>query len=100
MRALAARDAADQTPYCLTLYTYLCCHHSLQETCARLYTHRNTVLYRVKRMREDFGIPMDDPDQHLALIVSSALMLLNQGQDAPFMPTGARPQPAPEPSTR
>ena len=100
VRALAARDAADQTPYCLTLYTYLCCHHSLQETCARLYTHRNTVLYRVKRMREDFGIPMDDPDQHLALIVSSALMLLNQGQDAPFMPTGARPQPAPEPSTR
>ena len=89
VRALGERDRAEDTLYCLTLYTYLSCHHSLQETCARLYTHRNTVLYRVKRMREDFDIPIDDPDRHLALLVSAALMLLEQGREDVFTPPDA-----------
>ena len=86
VRALGERDREDDTLYCLTLYTYLICHHSLQETCARLYTHRNTVLYRVRRMKEDFGIPIDDPDQHLALLLSAAIMLTEQGREDVFMP--------------
>ena len=86
VRALGERDREEGTLYCLTLYTYLICHHSLQETCARLYTHRNTVLYRVKRMREDFDIPIDDPAQHLALLLSAAMMLLELGREDVFMP--------------
>ena len=85
VRALAERDAAEQSDYCLTLYTYLCCHHSLQETCAALYAHRNTVLYRVRRMKQDFGIPLDDPKKHLTLVLSSALMLLEAGEDRLFV---------------
>ena len=86
VRALADRDRADDSLYCLTLYTYLICHHSLQETCARLFTHRNTVLYRVRRMREDFNIPIDDASQHLPLLLSAALMLLELGQEEHLMP--------------
>jgi DNA-binding PucR family transcriptional regulator len=86
VRALGERDKEEGTLYCLTLYTYLSCHHSLQETCARLYTHRNTVLYRVKRMREDFDLPIDDPDRHLALLLSAALMLLELGREDVFIP--------------
>ena len=86
VRALGERDREEGTLYCLTLYTYLTCHHSLQETCARLFTHRNTVLYRVKRMREDFDIPIDDPEAHLALLLSSAMMLMEQGREDVFMP--------------
>lgn len=86
VRALGERDREEGTLYCLTLYTYLVCHHSLQETCARLFTHRNTVLYRVKRMREDFGIPIDDPDRHLALVISAAMQLAEQGREDVFMP--------------
>lgn len=86
VRALAERDRADETLYCLTLYTYLICHHSLQETCARLFTHRNTVLYRVKKMREEFNIPIDDPEQHLALLLSAALMLMELGEEENLMP--------------
>lgn len=86
VRALGERDRREETLYCLTLYTYLCCHHSLQETCERLYTHKNTVLYRVRRMREDFQIPIDDPDQHLALMLSSALMLMELGQEDLLVP--------------
>ena len=87
VRALADRDRADDSLYCLTLYTYLICHHSLQETCARLFTHRNTVLYRVRKMREDFNLPIDDPGQHLALLLSAALMLVELGQEEYIMPS-------------
>ena len=86
VKLLAELDAKEQTLYCQTLYTYLICHHSLQETSERLYTHRNTVLYRVRRMKEDFAIPLDDPGQHLSLLLSTALALLAQGQDGMFMP--------------
>ena len=86
VRALAERDREDDSFYCLTLYAYLICHHSLQETCARLFTHRNTVLYRVRRMREDFGIPIDDPDKQLSLLLSSAFMLLELGQEDAILP--------------
>jgi len=86
VRALGERDRADDSLYCLTLYTYLCCHRSLQETCARLFTHRNTVLYRVRKLKEEFDIPIDDPDQHLALLVSAGLMLMELGREDVFMP--------------
>ena len=86
VRALGERDRADDTLYCLTLYTYLCCHRSLQETCARLYTHRNTVLYRIRKLKEEYDIPVDDPDQHLALLVSAAMMLMELGREDVFMP--------------
>lgn len=86
VRRLAERDAEEQSPYCLTLYAYLCCRHSLQETSARLFTHRNTVLYRVRRMKEDFAIPLDDPDRQLSLLTSCAMVLLAQGRDELFLP--------------
>ena len=81
VRRLALRDQQDDSLYCLTLYTYLACHRSLRETCARLFTHRNTVLYRVRRMKEDFNIPLDDPDQHLPLLLSAAMMLAQHGHE-------------------
>lgn len=86
VRALGERDRADDTLYCLTLYTYLACHHSLRETCERLFAHRNTILYRVRRMKEDFGLPLDDPRAHMALLLSAALMLMELGREDVFMP--------------
>lgn len=83
--ALARHDAAEHSQYCQTLLAYLVCHHSLQETCQRLYTHRNTVLYRIRRLKEDFGIPLDDPDRQLELLLSVSLVLLAQHQDNLFV---------------
>ena len=86
VRRLAERDREDDSLYCLTLYTYLICHRSLRETCERLFTHRNTVLYRVRRMKEDFGLPLDDPDQGLAMLLSAAMMLVEQGREDALTP--------------
>ena len=82
VRAMGRHDKEENGLYCLTLYTYLCCHHSLQDTCEQMYTHRNTILYRIQKMKEKYGIPLEDPSQHAALLISCALMLLAQDPDS------------------
>lgn len=47
-----------------------------QKTCDMLFTHRNTILYRIKRIREDFGIPLDDPASHTEILIGTSLILL------------------------
>lgn len=74
--ALAAHDAENGTELCETLYHYLCSSRSLKQTCEELYTHRNTVLYRIRKIKEDFGIPIDDPKEHFRLLISVSLVLL------------------------
>ena len=50
---LAAYDKEKDTQYCETLYRYLTCCRSLKKTCDALFAHRNTVLYRIRRIRDD-----------------------------------------------
>ena len=78
VRALAAYDREKGGAYCETLYHYLACARSLKETCAVLFTHRNTVLYRIRRIQEEFAVPLDDPAAHLPLLLSAALVLFER----------------------
>lgn len=78
-------DKRHGTQFCLTLYTYCICHHSVKQTCERLFTHRNTVLYRLQKLKEDFGLNLDDPDETMPLLLSSALVLLREHQDQLFV---------------
>ena len=70
LRALAAHDREKDTQYCETLYYYLTCCHSLKKTSDALYTHRNTVLYRIRRSREE-------PSQHADLPLGVPLILFD-----------------------
>lgn len=72
---MAAHDREKNTQYCETLYYYLICCRSLKKTCDALYTHRNTVLYRIRRLQEDFDIPLDDPSLHADLLLGVSLIL-------------------------
>lgn len=78
VQRLAAHDRERDTQYCETLYHYLTCSRSLKKTCDALFTHRNTVLYRIRRMQEDFLIPLDDPSAHADLLLSVSLVLFQQ----------------------
>lgn len=104
VRRLAAYDRQYRTQYCLTLYTYLLCQHSVQAACQRLFTHRNTVLYRLRKLREDFGLALDEPSQTLPLLLSSALVLLRNRQDQLFIegftPDASAPSEPESPSTQ
>lgn len=78
-------DAENNSEYCLTLYTYLSCSRSLKDTCERLFTHRNTVLYRMRRIREDFSIDPDLPEERTALLLSLCIALVRQGHEELFI---------------
>ena len=77
IRALAAHDKEKDTQYCETLYHYLCCR-SLKKTCDALFTHRNTVLYRIRRIEDDFAIPLDEPAIHADLLLGVSLLLFEE----------------------
>lgn len=75
LRRLAAHDREKDTQYCETLYHYLTCCHSLKKTSDALYTHRNTVLYRIRRLQENFAISLEEPSQHADLLLGVSLIL-------------------------
>lgn len=77
LRRLAAHDREKDTQYCETLYHYLTCCHSLKKTSDALYTHRNTVLYRIRRLQENFAIPLEEPSQHADLLLGVSLILFD-----------------------
>lgn len=82
LRRLAVHDREKGTQYCETLYHYLTCCHSLIKTSSALYTHRNTVLYRIRRLQEDFLIPLEDPSLHADLLLGVSLILFeSKGPD-------------------
>ena len=82
LRRLAVHDREKGTQYCETLYHYLTCCHSLKKTSDALYTHRNTVLYRIRRLQEDFLIPLEEPSLHADLLLGVSLILFeSKGPD-------------------
>ena len=72
---LAEHDKSKDTMYLETLYYYLISNRSLKKTCDALFTHRNTVLYRIRRIQEDFLISLDDTVMHTELLLGTALLL-------------------------
>ena len=78
IRALAAHDREKDTQYCETLYHYLTCCRSLKKTCDALFTHRNTVLYRIRRIEDDFNISLDEPTIHADLLLGVSLLLFQE----------------------
>ena len=78
IRALAVHDKENDTRYCETLYHYLTCCRSLKKTCNALFTHRNTVLYRIRRIQDDFLIPLDEPAVHADLLLGVSLLLFEE----------------------
>ena len=77
LRRLAVHDREKGTQYCETLYHYLTCCHSLIKTSNALCTHRNTVLYRIRRLQEDFAIPLEEPSQHADLLLGVSFILFD-----------------------
>ena len=76
--AAAEHDRRHGTEYCLTLFTYILCHHSLQDTCESLSLHRNTVLYRINRLKTDFGLDPDSAAERFNIFISAAMAVYAQ----------------------
>ncbi len=65
--ALAAYDREKRSELVRTLDAYVGAGNSLSAAAARLGLHRNTVLYRLRRIRALLGYDPDDPEPRLAL---------------------------------
>ena len=57
----------------LTLYSYIKCACNTTETASSLFLHRNSVIYRLRRIEELCDIDLDDTDTRFRLRLSFAI---------------------------
>jgi sugar diacid utilization regulator len=61
--------------YFETLYNFLKYKESYRMTADMMYLHRNTVLYRISRIKEEFEIKWDTFEDYIDILFSCMLML-------------------------
>ncbi|WP_295635496.1 CdaR family transcriptional regulator [uncultured Intestinimonas sp.] len=69
-----ARDYKSSNLYLLR--TYLIHERNISQTAKLLYMHRNSVIYRISRIRELLNVDLDDPDIRLRLLISFKVLEL------------------------
>jgi len=74
---LAEHDRENGTNYVSTLYHYLATGGSLNETSNRMYIHRNSVNYRIDRIKTMTGLDLNSAQSRFELYLCSAYYLLN-----------------------
>ena len=70
LRPLQAYDERQGAELVNTLEAFFDCHGNHVRTAQRLHLHRNTLLYRLERVRQVLGIDLDDAETRLALQVA------------------------------
>lgn len=70
VEALAAYDAEERTNLLQTLEAYLRNNRSVRKTADALYLHRNSVAYRMEKVRAIARADTDNPDVRLHLLLS------------------------------
>ena len=80
LRNLMAYDIDNQSDYVKTLFIYLKNGQSLALTAQELHVHRNTVVYRIEKMRERFGGVFDSPYHNFQNFFGFLLLLTSDGQ--------------------
>lgn len=78
LRLVRAHDKAYGTEYATTLATLFDCGMSKTKACEKLHVHRTTLDYRLKKLKSEFHVDIEDRDTR----VLSRLVLLAQGGTA------------------
>ena len=78
-----AYDIDNQSDYVKTLFIYLKNGQSLALTAQELHVHRNTVVYRIEKMRERFGGVFDSPYHNFQNFFGCLLLLTSDGNPDP-----------------
>jgi len=83
VRSLLEYDKRTGAGLMQTLEAFFRCHGSPTEMASRLHLHRNTVLYRLRRIEEIGHLRLDDPEVrlnlHLCLRVREVLQASGEG---------------------
>lgn len=78
VRAIARFDLQHKTCYLETMEQYVKHHFNAVKTAGALFIHRSTFLYRLERIKTQFGLDLDDENQsilHLMLSIRIAKQL-------------------------
>jgi|GEM_PF-3510165 len=67
-------DSKNGTDFLQTLQVYLACAGNQTLTAEQLHIHRNSLKYRLARLREFIGDDLDDPSQRLRLQLSQLIV--------------------------
>ena len=73
LRQIRRYDARHGTFFFDTLKNYIIEERSIQRTAAALNIHKNTLLYRLRRLQELFPMDLDDSDERLRIMLSLML---------------------------
>jgi purine catabolism regulator len=71
---LTAADAERDGTLCSTLRTYYANGGSMTKTAEAMFLHRNSVRYRLDRVRSVLGIDIDHPENAAALLMAFAIL--------------------------
>ena len=74
-------DKENHTVYCETLYYYELKNHSVIETAQELFTHRNTIVYHLRKIKDMFHIDDAHESEKLIRLISLGLCLIKMNQD-------------------
>ncbi|MCD8217944.1 MAG: helix-turn-helix domain-containing protein [Clostridiales bacterium] len=70
LKILRGYDAVHHTDFYETLHIYLKKERNIAETARQMHLHRNTLLYRLKRLEELVPADLDDDRTRLHLLLS------------------------------
>lgn len=70
VQLLYRHDCENHTQYCLTLFTYLQNERNAVKTAESLYIHRNTLKYRLAKIRELISEDLNIPAVRLRILLS------------------------------
>lgn len=78
-------DKENHTVYCKTVYYYELKNHSVIETAQELFTHRNTIVYRLRKIKDMFNIEEAHESEKFIRLISIGLCLIRMNQDDIFV---------------
>lgn len=71
-------DQANKSVFIDTIYLYLLTNKSLNETAKRLYIHKNTITYRLEKIKELFSLDFFDYNKNINYIFSIHILYFLQ----------------------
>ena len=71
IHAISIYDRAHESSYLKTAECYVKNRFNAVKTAGELFIHRSTFLYRLERMREQFGLDLEDPNLSLLHLIYS-----------------------------
>lgn len=78
LEPLATYDREKDTNLLETLKLYFDCGSNLKRVSEEMYTHYNTIIYRMQRIREISGLDLEDPSTRLNVQIALKIMDLIQ----------------------